>query len=78
MGAYDIQLRHHERDEGDTITRTLDLDGHDVDATLLALLKASIERVRGDTRYIAEYDLEIREYGSRYVERRFAAHQGEV
>jgi hypothetical protein len=78
MDAYDLRLRHHGSDDGDAITRSLDLNTADVDVTLLALLKGAIERSGGDVRDIAEYDLEIREHGSRYAERYFAAHPGEV
>lgn len=77
MVAYDLQLRHRERDTGDAITRNLDLDDYAIDGTLLALLKGAIERCGGDIRDIGEYDLEIKEHGSRYVERIFAAHEGE-
>lgn len=75
MFEYDLQLRKLDVDQGDRITRALDLDGDPevLDQRLLALLKAGVIYTGGDLSELDQYALHVFEHGKPWVVRVFAA-----
>lgn len=75
MFEYDLQLRRRDVDQGDRITRALDLDSDPeaLDQRLLGLLKAGVIYTGGDLADLDQYTLPVFEHGKPWEVRVFAA-----
>jgi hypothetical protein len=80
---YDLKLRRHQQDERvDAFSRMLDFQDEatmsTVDGLLVRLMVDAVKRAGGKVRDLHEYDLQLREHGSGYVEMTFVASASEV